>query len=285
MRRLHLVDGTFELFRAHYAPRPDRDHKATIGMVQSMLGLLRDEEVTHIAIAFDNPIVSFRNDLYAGYKSDEGMDPVLRGQFDDAEEAMHALGLTVWSMNEFECDDAIATGVRKFKDEVDQVRIMSPDKDFGQCLDDGRVVLVDRMRKKVIDEKAYVEKHGVPPASVADYLALVGDPSDGFPGLRGIGAKTAAALLGAYEHLEDIPGDPSTWTVNVRGAPEIARVLREERAAALLYKKLATLRTDVPLKETLSDLAFRGVPDSFAAWCAKMDAPFADASKKLRVPS
>jgi 5'-3' exonuclease len=163
-KRLHLVDGTFELFRAHYAPRPDRDHKATIGMVQSMLGLLRDEEVTHIAIAFDNPIVSFRNDLYAGYKSDEGMDPVLRGQFDAVEEAMHALGLVVWSMKEFECDDAIATGVHKFKDDVDQVRIMSPDKDFGQCLDGEHVVLVDRIRKKMIDEKAYVEKYGVPPA-------------------------------------------------------------------------------------------------------------------------
>lgn len=282
--KLHLVDGTFELFRAHYSPRPAREHKATIGMVQSMLGLLRDEAVTHIAIAFDNPIVSFRNDLYAGYKSDAGMDPILRGQFDLVEEAMKALGLTVWSMDEFECDDAIATGVFKFKDACEQVRIMSPDKDFGQCLDGDRVVLVDRMRKKVTNEAAYLEKFGVKPGSVADYLALVGDPSDGFPGLPGIGAKTAAALLSVYEHLEDIPADEKKWKVSVRGAAEAARVLNTEREAALLYKKLATLRTDVPLTETLDDLAFRGVPEGFDEWCKKMDAPFAGASKKLRRP-
>lgn len=281
-QRLHLVDGTFELFRAHYAPRPDRPHKATIGMVQSMLGLLKDEAVTHIAIAFDNPIVSFRNDLYAGYKSDEGMDPVLRGQFDTVEEAIRALGLTVWSMRDFECDDAIGTGVRLFKDRVDQVRIMSPDKDFGQCLDGDKVVLVDRMRKKVINEAAYVEKFGVRPASVPDYLAIVGDPSDGFPGLKGIGAKTASALLAVYPHLEDIPDDPRSWKVAVRGAPEIARVLREEKKAAMLFRTLATIRTDVPLKESFEDLAFKGVPDSFAEWCKKMDAPFAGASKSLR---
>jgi 5'-3' exonuclease len=280
--KLHLVDGTFELFRAHYAPRPAREHKATVGMVQSMLGLLRDEAVTHIAIAFDNPIVSFRNDLYAGYKSDEGMDPVLRGQFDLIEEAMHALGLVVWSMKEFECDDAIATGVHRFKDACEQVRIMSPDKDFGQCLDGDRVVLVDRMRKKVTNEAAYLEKFGVKPSSVPDYLALVGDPSDGFPGLPGIGAKTASALLSVYGHLEDIPANPATWKVTVRGAAEVARVLNTEREAALLYKKLATLRLDVPLKESLDDLAFEGVPDGFAEWCAKMDAPFSGASKKLR---
>lgn len=280
--RLHLVDGTFELFRAHYAPRPDRDHKATVGMVQSMLGLLKDEAVTHIAIAFDNPIRSFRNDLYAGYKSDEGMDPILRGQFDAAEEAIHALGITVWSMNEFECDDAIGSGVVRFKDQVDQVRIMSPDKDFGQVLDGTRVVLVDRMRKKVIDEDAYFEKMGVRPKSVPDYLALVGDTSDGFPGLPGIGAKTAAALLSVYEHIENIPDDPRAWKVSVRGADAIASALRDHKEDAMLFRTLATLRTDVPLKESLDDLAFRGVPDGFSAWCKKMNAPFDGASRKLR---
>jgi len=284
--KLHLVDGTFELFRAHYAPRPSRgelpEHKATIGMVQSMLGLLRDEKVTHIAIAFDNPIVSFRNDLYAGYKSDEGMDPILRGQFDLAEEAMHALGLVVWSMKEFECDDAIATGVRMFKDQVEQVRIMSPDKDFGQCLDGDRVVLYDRMRKKELNETAYIAKMGVKPASVPDYLALVGDPSDGFPGLPGIGAKTAAALLSVYGHIEDIPDDVLKWKVTVRGALECGRVLREHREEAKLYKTLATLRTDVPLKESLDDLKFKGVPAAFSDWCKKMNAPFAGASRALQ---
>jgi 5'-3' exonuclease len=282
--RLHLVDGTFELFRAHYARRPDRDHKATVGMVQSMLGLLKDEQVTHIAVAFDNPIHSFRNDLYAGYKSDEGVDPVLRRQFDAAEDAMRALGLVVWSMKEWECDDAIATAAVRFKHQVDQVRIMSPDKDFGQVLDNSRVVLVDRMRKKTIDERAYVEKMGVRPKSVADYLALVGDPADGFPGLPGIGARTASALLSVYEHIEAIPEDPKEWTVAVRGAENIAAVLREHREDALLYRKLATLVTRVPLKESLDDLAFRGVPGTFSAWCKKMNAPFDDASRKPRAP-
>jgi 5'-3' exonuclease len=159
---------------------------------------------------------------------------------------------------------------------------MSPDKDFGQCLDGSRVVLVDRMRKKVIDETGYFEKFGVRPASVPDYLGLVGDPSDGFPGLKGIGAKTASALLAVYPHLEDIPGDAKAWKVSVRGAPEVARVLREHRKEALLYRTLATIRTDVPLKESFEDLAFKGVPDSFAEWCKKMDAPFAGASKSLR---
>jgi len=280
MKRLHLVDGTFELFRAHYSPRDERDHKATVGFVQSMLGLLRDEKVTHIAIAFDNPIVSFRNDLFGGYKTDEGIDPILRAQFDDVEEATRALGVTAWSMKEFECDDAIATATFRFQSEVDQVRIMSPDKDFGQCLDGEKVVLVDRMRKKIYGEREYTEKMGISPCSVPDYLALVGDPSDGIPGLPGFGAKTAAALLTKHAHLESIPRDHNQWSV--RGAEALARTLRDRFEDALLYRTLATLRRDVPLLESLDDLEFRGVPDSFGEWCKKMNAPFAGASAKLR---
>jgi 5'-3' exonuclease len=283
--RLHLVDGTFELFRAHYAPLPERDHKATLGLALSMLGLLADpaEAVTHIAIAFDNPIRSFRNDRFPGYKSDEGVDPVLRAQFDAAEAAMRALGLVVWSMDHFECDDAIATAAARFQSQVDQVRILSPDKDFGQCLDGKRVVLVDRMRKRETDAQAYFEKFGVHPASVPDYLALVGDPADGIPGLPGIGKKSAAALLAAYGRLEDIPADASRWQVGLRGAERMAAVLKEQRQDALLYRELATLRRDVPLAESLAELAFAGVPVARAtAWAAGLGLTLAPALMRVR---
>ncbi|HJZ86705.1 MAG TPA: 5'-3' exonuclease H3TH domain-containing protein [Polyangia bacterium] len=286
--RLHLVDGTFELFRAHYAPRPERDHKATVGLVLSMLGLLGEqaEAVTHIAIAFDNPIRSFRNQWFAGYKSDQGVDPVLRAQFDDAEEAARALGLVVWSMDRFECDDALATAVARWKGSVEQVRILSPDKDFGQCLDGGRVVLVDRIRRRETDQAAYFAKFGLHPPSVPDYLALVGDTADGIPGLPGIGAKSASALLSAYGHLEAIPDDPSRWRVKLRGADRIAEVLRTRREEALLYRRLATLVTDVPLAESLDDLAFRGVPRERAlAWAARMKVDLASELARVRMKS
>src|SRR5262245_60186057 len=272
--RLHLVDGTFELFRAHYAPRPERDHKATVVLVAAMLGLLGEqaEAVTHLAIAFDNPIRSFRNQWFAGYKSDQGVDPVLRAQFDDAEQAVRALGLVVWSMDRFECDDALATAVARWKGNVDQIRILSPDKDFGQCLDGRQVVLVDRIRRREIDEAAYFEKFGLRSASVPDYLALVGDPADGIPGLPGIGKKTASQLLAPYGHIENIPDHTSRWTVKLRGADRIAEVLRAGREDALLYRRLATLVTDVPLADSLDDLAFRGVPkDRALAWAAQMN--------------
>lgn len=274
--RLHVIDGTYELFRAHYSKRPDHrapggwDAKATVGVVASLLALLHDpdEQVTHVAVAFDNPIRSFRNDLFAGYKSDEGMDPALRAQFDPVEEAVRALGVVVWSMDAFEADDALATAAARFQGEARQVRILSPDKDLGQCLVGERVVQVDRRQERVIDEAALRAARGVAPESVPDLLALTGDDADGIPGLPGIGAKTAAALLGAYVHIEQIPDDPRAWSVAVRGADKIARVLREQRDEALLYRRLATLRTDVPLTEGLEDLRFQGVPRGrFEAWC------------------
>jgi 5'-3' exonuclease len=205
--RLHLVDGTYELYRAHYAPRPDyrepsgMDAKATVGIVESLLSLLHDpqEAVTHIAVAFDNPIHSFRNDLFPPYKSDKGVPPELRAQFDAAEHAISSMGVTVWSMREYEADDALASGARWFRDQVEQVRILTPDKDLGQCLRGERVVQVDRRQKKVTNEVAFRTERGFGPASMPDFLALTGDSADGIPGLAGFGRKSAGMLLGAYE--------------------------------------------------------------------------------------
>ena len=273
--RIHLVDGTFELYRAHFAPRPDRPNKATVGLAGAMVSLLGDssEKVTHLAIAFDNPIRSFRNDLFDGYKSDEGVPPDLRAQFDLAEEAAHALGITVWSMKEFETDDALATAAKRFGPEVGQVRILSPDKDFGQCVTEDKVVLVDRIRNRVVDEEALREARGVGPESIADLLALTGDDADGIPRLVGFGAKTAAVLLGKFVHVEAIPDDAAAWPKGVRGADRLAETLRSSRKEVALYKKLATLRTDVPLKESLEDLRWRGAPmDRLEAFAKKVDA-------------
>ena len=276
---LHLVDGTYELYRAHYAPRPDhrapsgKDAKATVGIVESLLSLLHDsdEAVTHIAVAFDNPIRSFRNDLYLPYKSDEGVPPELRSQFDAAEDSVRAIGVTAWSMREYEADDGLATGARKFRDQVDQVRIMTPDKDLGQCIQGDRVVQVDRRQKKVTNESAFRAARGFGPDSMADFLALTGDSADGFPGLRGFGKKTASMLIGAYQRIEQIPADVAQWKVKPRGALQLAATLVEHRDDALLYRKLATLVETVPLTETLEDLKFKGVPrERFERWCDEL---------------
>jgi len=274
--RLHLVDGTYELYRAHFAPRPDHrdpsgaDRKATVGLVASLLSLLSeaDEAVTHLAVAFDNPIRSFRNDLFPAYKSDEGVPPELRAQFDPVEEAVRALGVTVWSMDEHEADDALATGARRFADEVGQVRIMTPDKDLAQCLRGDRVVQVDRRQRKVTDETAFRAARGYGPASVPDFLGLTGDTADGIPGLPGFGEKGTSLLMGAYAHIEAIPDLPSRWTVKPRGAMQLAATLAARREEALFYRKLATLVDTVPLAESLDELRFRGVPRArFEAWC------------------
>jgi len=280
--RVHLVDGTFELFRAHFSRRiashraaAGWEAKATVGLAMSLLGLLHDasEAVTHVAVAFDNPIRSFRNDLWPGYKSDEGVPPELRAQFDAAEEATRALGVIVWSMRDLEADDALATGARRFRGLAEQVRIVTPDKDLGQCLEGRRVVMVDRVRRREIDEGALGVRRGIRPASVPDYLALVGDDADGIPGLPGFGARTAARLLFAHGHLEDIPVDPARWPAAIRGASQLARTLDAERDAAMLYRRLATLVTDAPLPESLDDLRWRGIPRArFESWCAALDA-------------
>jgi 5'-3' exonuclease len=279
--RLHLVDGTYELYRAHYSPRPDHrdpagvDMKATVGIVESMLALLhdQDEAVTHIAVAFDNPIRSFRNDLYPYYKSDEGVPPELHAQFDTAEDAIRAIGVTVWSMREYEADDGLASGARRFRDEVDQVRILTPDKDLGQCISGDRVVQVDRRQKKVTNESSFRTDRGFGPESMADFLALTGDTADGFPGLPGFGKKTASILIGSYQHIEHIPADSSDWKIKPRGAPQLAATLADRRDEALLYRKLATLVETVPLQNSLDDLKFHGVPrPRFEQWCHDLGA-------------
>lgn len=277
--RLHLVDGTYELYRAHFAPRPGHtapdgsDAKATTGVVASLLALLNDasEDVTHMAVAFDNPIRSFRNDLFPAYKSDEGVPPELHAQFDAVEDAVRAMGVVVWSMREFEADDALATGARLYADAVDQVRVMTPDKDLGQCLRGDRVVQVDRRQRKVTDEATFRTLRGFGPASVPDFLALVGDTADGIPGLRGFGDKGASALIAAYGHIEAIPQHAFEWKVKPRGALQLAATLAAERDLALFYRKLATLVDTVPLTESLEDLRFRGVPRArFDDWCTRL---------------
>jgi 5'-3' exonuclease len=244
-------------------------------VVASLLALLNDpiEDVTHIAVAFDNPIRSFRNDLFPAYKSDEGVPPELRAQFDTVEEGVAAIGVAVWSMHEYEADDGLASGARRFADEVEQVRIMTPDKDLGQCIVGDRVVQVDRRQQKVTNETAFRALRGFGPRSMPDYLALTGDTADGIPGLAGFGEKSASAVIGAYEHLERIPDDAAAWTVRPRGAAQLAATLAAGREEALLYRKLATLVDTVPCAETLDQVLFRGVPrEQFEAWCDRLAA-------------
>jgi 5'-3' exonuclease len=272
---LHLVDGTYELFRAHYSRRPDRPAKATVGLAASLLALLHEaeENPSHIAVAFDNPIRSVRNDWFDGYKSDEGVDPELRAQFDAAEDAARALGVVVWSMDRYEADDALATAAAKWRDEVEQVRVLTPDKDLSQCVRGRRVVLVDRMRKRVTDEDEVIRRRGVPPRSIPDWLALVGDAADGIPGIPGFGEKSAASVLRAFGHIEAIPREATTWPGDVRQPGKLAASLAAEVDRALLYRKLATLIDDVPLAERLDDLAWAGVPrDAFTSWCERIGA-------------
>jgi 5'-3' exonuclease len=281
MMRIHLVDGTFELFRAHFSQRPGqrdasgRDVKATVGLASSLLQLLEDKEeaVSYIAVAFDNPVESFRNDLFDGYKTGEGMPEELAAQFDAAERATAALGVTVWSMDRYEADDALASGAARFRDQVEQVRLMTPDKDLGQSIRGTRVVQIDRMRKKLTDEQRLRELRGVGPASIPDWLGLMGDAADGIPGIPGFGAKSAAAVLAHYERIENIPDDPAEWKVAVRGAKRLAANLAERREEALLYKRLATLAEDAPINRRLAELEWKGVPrGAFEDFCAEMNA-------------
>ena len=271
--RLHLVDATYELFRAHYAPRPPtlgRDGvnlSGVSGIVDQLLYLLREEGATHVGCATDHVIESFRNDMFRGYKSSAGMPPELLAQFPIAEDAIRALGLVVWPMVEFEADDAIAAACVRFASDpdVEQVLVCTPDKDMAQLVDDAHVLLLDRRRRITYDEAAVIEKWGVRPESISDWLALVGDSSDGYPGLAGWGAKSAAAVLFQYGHLEAIPQKASAWEVtSLRGAPVLSATLREHWDEALLYRSLARLRTaedgvEIPQTE-LDELRWRGTP-------------------------
>lgn len=265
--KLHLVDGTFELFRAFYGRKDTRlapdgtDVNAAYGVMRQVLDLLARPEVTHMAVAFDTVIESFRNDLYPGYKTGEGVDPALLAQFPIVEEAVAATGVVVWGMVEFEADDAIATAALRWMDEVDQVVVASPDKDLMQCVVGERVVCWDRIRDRWFDEAAVVAKFGIHPESIPDYLALVGDSADGVPGLAGWGAKSASAVLAKWGRIEMIPDDPAAWGVSVRGAEKLAETLRRDRERAMLYRTLTTLRRDVPLGHSLADLEWRGVDE------------------------
>ena len=278
--KIHLVDGTYELFRSHFGAPPKqapdgRQVGATLGLVRSLLLLINTPEVTHIACAFDHVIESFRNDLFAGYKTGAGIDPDLLAQFPLAEEAVAALGVVVWSMVEFEADDALATAVKRFRNHktVEQIVLCSPDKDLAQLVADKRVVCWDRRREIVIDEAGVVEKYGVRPTSILDWLALVGDAADGYPGLPGWGAKSTSAVLAHFERIEAIPDDPKLWrlkTISPGRAASLAETLAQRRDEALLYRKLARLRYDVPLKEKLSDLKWQGAYGRLKTLCREL---------------
>jgi 5'-3' exonuclease len=278
--KVHLVDATFELFRAYYAPGrslergPDgRPVNAVRGLIDSMLSLLREPDVTQIAAATDYVIESWRNDVFPTYKSSAGMDPDLLAQFRDAERALATLGIVTWPMVEDEADDGLATATARYREDprVEQVVICSVDKDLAQCVEGERVVLRDRMRRITYDEAGVRAKFGVSPESIPDYLALVGDSSDGYPGLPGWGSKSAAAVLQRWQHLELIPDSPLAWGFPLRGASSLAATLREHRPEAALYKRLATLNHDAAIDEQLDDLEWRGVRrDPFLALCAEL---------------
>jgi 5'-3' exonuclease len=265
--KVHLVDGTYELFRSWFAaPKAEspsgQEVGATRGFLRSMVAMLRNEHVTHVACAFDQTIESFRNDLFEGYKTGDGLEQELLDQFPLVERASRALGLVTWPMVELEADDALATAAAKFcaSPGVEQVVILSPDKDLCQCVRGRCVVTLDRQREIVLDAEGVREKFGVSPESIPDYLALVGDVADGIPGIARWGPKSASAVLAKLTHLENIPDDPKRWGVKVRGAATLARNLSERRDEAMLYRTLATLRTDAPIVESLHDLRWTG-PD------------------------
>jgi 5'-3' exonuclease len=261
--RLHLLDGTYELFRSYFgAPSrraaDGREVGAIHGLITSTLALLQEPGVTHLAAAFDTEIRSFRNDLLSGYKTGEGIEEDLLAQFPLAERALIALGIVVWPMVEYEADDALASATARWRDQVDQVVILSPDKDLSQCVTGDRVVTYDRRRAAFRDEQGVWDKFGVGPSSIPDYLALVGDAADGLPGLAGWGAKSTATVLAHYRHIERIPLDPKLWEIPVRGAVRLAASLQAGLGDALLYRYLALLRREVPLREELQDLEWTG---------------------------
>jgi len=265
--KVHLIDGTYELFRSWFGAPESKSPSgqevgATRGFLRSMAAMLRDDEVTHVGCAFDHTVESFRNDLFEGYKTGEGLEPELFDQFPLVERASTALGMVTWPMVDFEADDALATAAAKFRDSsgVEQVVICSPDKDLCQCVRGDSVVTLDRRREIVLDANGVRDKFGVSPESIPDYLALVGDSADGIPGIARWGAKSASTVLAKFAHLENIPADHERWGVKVRGSATLARNLAERRDDAMLYRTLATLRTDVPIDESVDNLRWSG-PD------------------------
>ena len=278
--KIYLVDGTYELFRNHFGapPRTAPDGRAvgaTLGLLRSLLMLVTTPGVTHVACAFDSVIESFRNGLYSGYKTGAGVDPTLLAQFALAEEAVAALGLVVWPMVEFEADDALASATARFKHEaeVEQIVLCSPDKDLAQLICGNRIVSWDRRRNTLLDEAGVVAKFGVRPPSIPDWLGLVGDAADGFPGIPGWGAQSAAAVLAHYEHIEAIPADPHTWglaAISDSRATRLAESLTRRRAEALLFRNLATLRADAPVRETLADLEWQGADERLNEVCHRL---------------
>lgn len=279
--KLHLLDGTYELFRNYYGAPPKRlaDGRpvgAALGLLRSLVMLLAQPDVSHVAYAFDHVIESFRNDLYAGYKTGEGIDPDLWSQFQLAEDLVAAAGVTVWPMVEFEADDALASAAQRWQSDprVEQILICSPDKDLAQMVTGDKVVCWDRRRDIVLNEAGVFAKYGVAPASIPDWLALVGDSADGYPGIPGWGAKSASGVLAKFGRLEDISEDTRTWQIQGMGpgrAASLSLNLEARRAEVMLYRKLAILRTDVPLAEDLHDLEWRGATPQLRQLCKKLD--------------
>ena len=275
---IYLVDGTYELFRHYYAVPSARDAEgrevgAVRGVLRSLLGMLKGG-VTHVAVATDHVVESFRNELWDGYKTSEGVEPDLLAQFEVLEEVLAAAGMMVWPMEEFEADDALAAGAAAAARDarVERVVICTPDKDLAQCVSGTRIVQLNRRTNAITDEPGVVQKFGVPPASIPDYLALVGDSADGYPGLKGWGAKSSAAVLAKFRHLEAIPADSKEWFVNAANAGALANTLVREREQALLFRTLARLRTDIPLFENVDELRWAGPTPEFDVIAAKLDA-------------
>jgi 5'-3' exonuclease len=285
---VYLVDGTYELFRHYYAMPSARDREghevaAVRGVLASVLGMINGG-ATHIAVATDHVIESFRNGLWAGYKTGEGIEPNLWAQFPLLEETLSAAGVVVWPMVEFEADDALAAAavVADQDERVDRVIICTPDKDLAQCVHGERVVQLNRRTRVTMDEAGVIRKFGVPPASIPDYLALVGDSADGYPGLAGWGAKSTAAVLAKFGHIESIPADWRDWHVNATGASALAHTLATEREHALLFRTLATLRTDIPLFDDVEQLRWNGPTPAFAPIAARFDAAVTEPKPRRR---
>ena len=293
--KVHLIDGTYELFRHYYALPSARDADgrevaAVRGVVASVLGMI-GEGATHIAVATDKVIESFRNALWPGYKTGEGIEPDLLAQFPLLEDVLAAAGVVVWPMVEFEADDALAAGatIAARDAQVEQVIVCTPDKDLAQCVSGTRIVQLNRRTRVTYDEAGVIEKFGVPPASIPDYLALVGDSADGYPGLPGWGAKSSAAVLAKFAHLESIPDDSREWRVNAANASALAATLSRERDRALLFRALATLRTDIPLFDDVDELRWKGPTPAFTAIAERLEAAAGGArqpsGRKSRRPS